>query len=323
MQSRLLQRLADGEFHSGEELGRVLGVSRAAVWKQLQKLRELGLSLESVRGRGYRVPGGVELLDPARIHASLEPAIAARIGNLELFDSIDSTNRHALERAMAEASHGYVCAAEQQTSGRGRRGRPWLTPFAATVSLSVVWEFHGGVAALEGLSLAVGTAVAAALAQQGLLNARLKWPNDVLCEGRKLAGILLEMAGDPAGQCYVVVGIGVNVKMPGDASSRIDQPWIDATSAAGHPISRNMLLAHILNHLLPLLQRFEAEGFGPFRSRWLELDAYAGQTVTLQHGDELVVGTGCGVDTSGALLVDTAMGLRRFHGGEVRIRRPV
>lgn len=322
MQRQLLHILQDGDFHSGEGLGRRLGVSRTAVWKQLQKMPELGIDVESVRGRGHRIPGGLELLDEQRVLEQLQPEAARALSGIEILDSVDSTNRHLLERIAQQPSHGHVCSAEFQSLGRGRRGRPWLTPFAASVSMSLAWEFHAGVAALEGLSLAVGTAVAEALEAQDVEGATLKWPNDVLHEGRKLAGILLEMTGDPAGHCHVVVGVGVNVAMPAGASARIDQPWVDARSIAGHPVSRNRLLADLLNQLVPLMQRFERDGFGPFRSRWLELDAYGGQQVILTHGDQVVVGTGRGVDLSGALLVDTPAGLRRFHAGEVRIRRP-
>lgn len=321
MQSQLLQLMSDGEFHSGEELGRVLAVSRAAIWKQLQKLEALGLPLESVRGRGYRLPGGLELLNRDEILAGLGPDVISSVAELELFESIDSTNRQALARAATGNGHGYICTAEQQTAGRGRRGRRWTTPFAASVSLSVVWQFDGGAAALEGLSLAVGTAVVAALGEQGVSNARLKWPNDVLSDGRKLAGILLEMAGDPAGRCQVVIGIGVNVSLPQIATADIDQPWIDANSAAGRTVSRNRLLAAILNHLLPLLQEFERHGFAAFRQRWLELDAYAGRQITLHQGDEVITGTAVGVDATGALLVETPLGCRSFNGGEVTVRR--
>lgn len=321
VQSQLLQLMSDGEFHSGEELGRALAVSRAAIWKQLQKLETLGLPLESVRGRGYRLPGGLELLNRDEILAELDPDVISCVAELELFESIDSTNRQALGRAATGNGHGYVCTAEQQTAGRGRRGRRWTTPFAASVSLSVVWQFDGGAAALEGLSLAVGTAVVAALDEQGVSNARLKWPNDVLSDGRKLAGILLEMAGDPAGRCQVVIGIGVNVNLPRIATGEIDQPWIDANDAAGRPVSRNRLLAAILNHLMRLLREFERHGFAAFRQRWLELDAYAGRQIILHQGDEMITGVAAGVDATGALLVETPLGRRSFNGGEVTVRR--
>lgn len=321
MQPRLLQLLADGDFHSGEDLGRALGISRTAVWKQLQKLESQGMAVESVRGRGYRLPGGVELLDRERIFARLDAGVPSWISEFDLRESVDSTNRQALLRAAEGGAWGYVCAAEQQSAGRGRRGRSWSTPYGASISLSVVWEFQGGAGALEGLSLAVGTAVVSALQRQGVTGAQLKWPNDVLCQRRKLAGILLEMVGDPAGCCQVVVGIGVNVALPAAIGRNIDQPWIDACTAAGAPVSRNVLLADILNHLLPLLREFERDGFGAFRQRWTELDAYRGENIVLQIGDEMVVGTAAGVDGCGALLVDTPMGRRSFNGGEVSVRR--
>lgn len=312
--------LADGQFHSGDQLGELLGMSRAAVWKRVQKLQELGLVVESVRGRGYRIEGGLNLLQRDRIQQGLSPAVRALVSELDLVGVTTSTNKRALEKA-ASRTIGYVCAAEQQTAGRGRRGRAWVSPYAANLYMSAVWEFAGGVGALEGLSLAVGIAVARALSEEGVQGVRLKWPNDLLHNDRKLGGILIEMVGDAAGPCQVVVGIGINVSMPSAQAAAIDQPWTDIVSATGRRHNRNQLLCAVLNELMPLLSHFEQQGFAHYQALWGELDAFIDRPVTVQIGESVEIGTARGVDASGAIIVDTPGGRRHFSGGEISLRR--
>jgi len=319
----LLPLLASGEFRSGQALAAALGVSRTAVWKQLNALADHGLEIESVKGRGYRIPGGIDLLDEAVVRAALSPQATHLLSSLQLLETIDSTNAEALRQVAAGAGAGLVCTAEQQRAGRGRRGRTWVSPFARNLYLSVVWQYHQGAAALEGLSLAVGVAVARALAANRLPPVQLKWPNDVVYRGAKLGGVLLEMAGDAAGTCHVIVGVGLNVAMPGTAATGIDQTWTDLEIMSGgvRP-GRNILLAALLNELLPLLANFEREGFGPWRDEWLALDAFAGEPVVLHTGAQAVAGTARGVDTRGALQLETAAdGIQSIYGGEISLRR--
>ena len=223
----LLPLLANGEFRSGQDLATALGVSRTAVWKQLNNLAELGLEIESVKGRGYRIPGGLDLLDAAAVQAGLQPQAAGLLAQLELLEATDSTNAEVMRQLTGGAGSGLVCSAEQQSAGRGRRGRQWVSPYGRNLYVSVAWEYQQGAAALEGLSLAVGVGVARALAACGLPPVQLKWPNDILYGGAKLGGILLEMTGDAAGACQVVVGVGLNVAMPAVAAHAIEQDWTD------------------------------------------------------------------------------------------------
>ena len=180
------------------------------------------------------------------------------------------------------------------------------------------WEFGGGAAALEGLSLAVGVAIVDALEKSGVGGAELKWPNDVLFQGRKLAGVLLEMTGDPSGRCHVVIGIGLNVAMPPKVA--IDQPWIDVRTINSDSAQRNELLVAILNELIPLLASYEAQGFAAYRDRWQALDAFAQSEVAMTLGSDVVVGKAVGVDSTGAIMIETGMGVRKFNGGEVSLR---
>jgi BirA family biotin operon repressor/biotin-[acetyl-CoA-carboxylase] ligase len=321
----LLPLLASGEFCSGQVLAAALGVSRTAVWKQLNALADYGLQIESVKGRGYRIPGGLDLLDENLVRSALSPQAAGLLSRLQLLETVDSTNAEAMRQVEAGAGAGLACSAEQQSAGRGRRGRTWVSPFARNIYLSLVWQYHQGAAALEGLSLAVGVAVARALAANALPPVQLKWPNDVVYEGAKLGGVLLEMTGDAAGTCQVIVGVGLNVAMPGAAAGAIDQAWTDidsmVESGRARP-GRNLLLASLLNELLPLLAGFEQRGFGPWRDAWQALDAYAGQAVVLHTGARELAGIACGVDERGALQLETAAaGVQSIYGGEISLRR--
>lgn len=317
----VLKLLADGEFHSGQELADCLGVSRTAVWKQLGKFSELGVQVESVKGRGYRLVGGLQLLEEGLIRANLSAEAEVLLTELQLPGIIDSTNTAALNRIAEGPVQGFVCSAEQQTAGRGRRGRAWISPYGSNIYMSVVWSFEGGAAALEGLSLAVGVAVCEALEDLGLTGLKLKWPNDILFDGKKLAGILLEMVGDAAGSCQVVIGLGVNVKMPTEPGREIDQAWVDTSNLpGGHHIDRNRLQSALLNSLLPALKKFQTRGFSGFREGWLIRDAYAEQSVVVILGEQKISGRALGVDERGALLLETALGVKTFNGGEISLR---
>lgn len=317
--SRLLEILADGEFHSGEELGGALNISRAAIWKQLQKIENsLSLKFESVKGKGYRLPDGLELLNVERITDAIPKSL---LYTLQITQQVDSTNRLAAELASQGSARTCIVLAEQQLAGRGRRGRKWISPFARNIYCSLVWEFNSGVAALEGLSLAVGVSVVRALHAIGINDAALKWPNDVLHNQRKLAGVLLEITGDISDRCQVVIGIGINVEMSRVMDvAVIDQPWTDAATAAGKYVSRNELAANLITQTVQLLNEFETSGFSKFHDEWAALDYTFGKPVTVHIGEQIVLGVAKGVDTTGALIVDTELGRQLFHGGEVSLR---
>lgn len=320
----LLYLLADGEFHSGRELGDILGVSRTAIWKHLQKLEALGLSFSAIKGKGYRLDEDLDLLDAGQIQQTLSSEVSKLLSNLEISLLLDSTNSHVM-RFGATRSSGYVCLAEQQTAGKGRRGRPWVSPFGRNIYLSVLWCFEDGVTALEGLSLAVGVAIAEAVEACGIGEVELKWPNDVLWHKRKLAGVLLEMTGDPAGSCQVTVGVGLNVAMPAASALGIGQPWVDVQSilretGSSKLVTRNQLVVALLEKLLPLLKNFHEKKFAAYQSRWEALNAHAGQVVELHSANSLIRGTMLGVTATGALRLQTLSGEELFYGGEVSVR---
>src|SRR5262245_20506409 len=253
--SSVLRRLADGEFHSGEALARSLDFSRASVWNAIRDLEAAGIEVYKVHGRGYRLPYPITLLDRAAIGRFLGEH-APRF-TLELRDTVASTNTALLERAAAGAPGGTVVAAEWQPGGRGRLGRAWHAGVGEALTFSLLWRFARGAAGLSGLSLAVGVALARALEAQGARGVALKWPNDLLCGGRKLAGILVEMSGDALGPTAAVIGIGVNVRLSEATRERIGQPAADLESACGAAPDRNRLLAATLLELERVLTAFE------------------------------------------------------------------
>lgn len=311
--------LADGEFRSGEAMARVLGVSRASVWNALRALDASGIEIFRVRGRGYRLAEPLALLDRGAIMAAL--GRHARAFALEVVDRVESTNTLLMQRAEEGAASGTAIAAEWQTAGRGRRGRQWHALPGATLTFSLLWRFEQGAGFLAGLSLAVGVAVQRALEASGVTEARLKWPNDVVWRGRKLAGILIEMHGDMLGPSAAVIGIGLNCRLPNVLLDRIDQPVADVVSAGGSVSDRNRLLAMLLIELDRVLRSFAAEGFASTRDEWQRRHAYQGKPVRLTLPDGSAVnGTAEGVAENGALLLATRSGRMRIHSGEVSLR---
>lgn len=316
----LLQILADGRFHSGEALGQRLNVTRAAIWKQLKGFEELGLTVHAVRGRGYRLATPIELLSKESLHAELSTAITPRITRLDILSEVDSTNTYIKRLAAQHVESGTVCLAEWQTAGRGRQGREWLSPFGCNIYLSLLWRFATGPAALSGLSLAVGVALARAVRLFAGAGVGLKWPNDVQWRNRKLAGILVELAGEASGPSQAIIGVGVNVRMPERMGQQLDQPWIDLYRISGRMPSRNRVAAAALEHLIYALTAFERQGLEPFLEEWRALDVMAGKSVQLQTPTAVIDGQAQGIDENGAFVIQVEGELKRFASGEVSVR---
>jgi BirA family biotin operon repressor/biotin-[acetyl-CoA-carboxylase] ligase len=317
---QLLRLLADGRFHSGEALGAALGVGRSAVWKAARELPALGVEVHAVPGKGYRLAAAFEPLDGERIRAAMRAEPGRLLAGLEVHPSLESTNRYLAQQASKAIPSGTVCLAEHQSRGRGRRGRGWVSPFGANLYASVLWRFGVAPAALGPLSVAVGVAVAEALADVGAQGLGLKWPNDVYWEGRKLAGILIELSGEATGPAVVVAGIGVNANMPPAAGRGIDQPWVDLQTVLGRTVDRNLLATRLLERLLHRLDAFAREGFAPVRPLWERLDLARGREVVVLDGDVALAGECLGIDETGALLVRTGGSTRRCLSGEVSLR---
>jgi len=323
--ARVFARLSDGQFHSGEDLAAALGVSRSAVWKAVKALRELGATLHAVRNRGYRLAKSSEPLDGAAIGNHLSAAVRERVRGLDVVWSVGSTNTTLLSRPYPPNGSTEVMLAEYQTAGRGRRGRAWLAPPGGAICLSFSWTFRDVPEDLGALGLVIGVCELRALRALGVTGARLKWPNDLLVNDRKLAGILIELRAESGGQACVVIGIGLNVALGAPLLAKIAETGIDATDlvTAGLPEPpRNAVAAALVDSCVRGLLDFEREGLRPFLEDWRDADALQGRMVNVKGAaGEVVKGLARGVDLHGALLVETLEeGLRKFVSGDVTVR---
>jgi BirA family biotin operon repressor/biotin-[acetyl-CoA-carboxylase] ligase len=319
-QKKILGLLADGEFHSGTELAEALGVSRSAICKQLRGLSDVGLSHSAISGKGYRLDNPLELLAHAGIHAALGERNKALISSLEIHDSLDSTNTYLVEHSRNNAPSGFVCFAEHQTAGRGRRGRQWVSPYGGNIYVSILWRFQqGGIAATAGLSLAVGVAVIRALKQLHIHDVGLKWPNDIYSQGKKLGGILIEVSGEADGPCATVIGLGLNLFLAEIHARGITQAWTDVSKINGEkPVSRNQLAGTVVDHMLAVINGFETAGISAYLDEWRGYDCLKGQPATLYVGQQQVEGIVGGIDDSGLLLMKRSDGsVQAFASGEV------
>jgi len=321
---QLLHVLADGRTHSGEDLAHAFGVTRAAIWKQVAKLADWGLAVEAEPGAGYRLPRRLDLLDVDSLRAALEPAVAARLGKLEVFTQIDSTNQHLLAGPPPVGKLD-VCIAEFQTAGRGRRGRRWSTPLGSGICLSVGYQFAGMPAEPAALTLAVGVAVRRVLKRVAGLTIALKWPNDLVFDERKLGGILVELKAEAHGGAHVVAGVGLNVALPAELlPSLSDWPRgaVDlATALGGPPPGRAALAGALVSELASLFADYPSAGFGAYRTEWRAADFLRGRTVTLDDAGGRSFGMARGIDADGALLVEDHSGVRRrVVAGDVSVR---
>ncbi|CNL11719.1 biotin--protein ligase [Yersinia mollaretii] len=309
---RLIGILADGAFHSGEQLGEMFGMSRAAINKHIQTVREWGLDIFTVPGKGYSLPAPIQLLDEQKILSYL-PA-----GQVAVLPVVDSTNQYLLDR-IGELKSGDACVAEYQHAGRGRRGRQWVSPFGANLYLSMFWRLEQGPAAAMGLSLVVGIVMAEVLHKLGAEKVRVKWPNDLYLNDKKLAGILVELTGKTGDAAQLVIGAGINLTMRESTTNVINQDWINLQEA-GVIIDRNKLTAELLSELRRAVVKFENEGLSAFISRWREMDNYLDRPVKLIIGNQEIYGIARGIDQQGALLLEQAGVIKPYIGGEISLR---
>ena len=324
MSNAIIQRLAGylsvDETRSGQAIGNELGCTRSAVWKHVESLRKLGIEIDAVAGKGYLLLEPLELLDSDLILGGLNPAVRENLGRLDIESSLDSTNS-AVRRLAVEDQHAAVILAEHQSIGRGRRGRQWHSPYAKNLYLSVGWKFENSLSELGCLPLVVALATAQALSRAGLKGHQVKWPNDLLLDGRKLCGCLVEVQGDSQGPCHAVLGVGINVHMPVSAlTAGIDQPWTDVHSQLP-ACSRNTLAALLLEELIIGLGLFAERGFAQFKDTWEQMDGLQGQFIEVYAGKNMVQGKASGINESGALLLDTGKEILTLYSGEVSLRK--
>lgn len=314
----ILQLLADGHFHSGTALGKALGISRAAICQHIKQIRECGLRINAVSGRGYCLEKRLELLDEKMIGTCLSSAMQSRIALLRVLPEVDSTNSW-LQRQSGSRQGLQVCLAELQSSGKGRRGRVWHSPPAANLYLSIATFLPQSVLAKGGLSLAVAVAISRVLEHAGLDRIGIKWPNDVLVGGKKIAGVLVEAAGELHGDARVIIGVGLNVAMPESVTLELDQPWTDL-SREGRPLSRNQLAVMLLQELIVMLDDYTADFGQQWLDAWRKWDLTYDQPVLLSLSDKQLTGIARGIDSHGLLMLEHDGQIHSYASGDVSLR---
>jgi len=317
---QLISLLANGEFHSGQAIGESLAISRAAVNQHIHKLEELGLELFSVTGRGYKLARPIELLQASAIEEET-PTKWRKEPGFEVRSVVDSSNDQVKLLAQDGALvAGFSIFAEAQTAGRGRRGKHWFSPFGSNLYFSVYWPLEDGIHGAMGLSLAVGIALAECFTELGIEAVSVKWPNDVYINGKKVAGILVDLETLPEGAAHSIIGIGINLRMPERVGKSIDQAWTDLNSELPRPVSRNHIAAQVRSSVLSALQQYGQHGLSAFQQSWRQYDCFLDKPVKLIMGQRVCLGTCRGIDENGALLVEDEQGVRRYFGGEVSLR---
>jgi BirA family transcriptional regulator, biotin operon repressor / biotin---[acetyl-CoA-carboxylase] ligase len=320
---RVFQRLDNRSFQSGEALAADLTVTRAAVWKAVEQLRQLGVSLDASTNKGYKLAAGVSALSAARIESLLSAEVHAHIEALLVEWTLESTNTKLLESLPPAANRAAVVLAEHQTGGRGRRGRGWVAPPGGAICLSLSWQYADMPADLSALSLVVGLCVVNALRELEVTDVRLKWPNDLVTSEGKLGGILIEMRAEAGGPVHVVVGIGLNVLLDDAARAAVKATGniaVDLLAQRSPVPDRNAIVAALLSRLVPALAGFPLHGLTPHLANWHEYDALFDREVRIENAGEISRGVARGVDAHGALLVESPGGVRRFISGEVTVR---
>jgi len=313
---QLIQLLNDGKMHTGTALGKKLGVTRSAIWKLMLKLTGLGLPIQTISGKGYCLTEPIELLNLDAIKSYLPDTIRSAFSKIEIFESLESTNTYLASKLHERSPR--LCLAEMQTAGKGRNHRHWHSPFGTNIYLSLLWQFEQDAGAVTGLSLVVALAIINALKEYGVTESiQTKWPNDIMCGDKKLAGVLIELFAETHGVCHAVIGVGLNVNMH-QADDHISQPWTSVAEILGNTANRNQLTALLIEHLHNTITHFETTGLAGFIQTWQSHDHLLNQPVTLTLGKQTLTGIARGIDNQGYLQLETPTGIKTFSAGDVR-----
>lgn len=287
--------LSNGQYHDGTSIGEKLGITRAAVWKVIKKLQEYGVEIQSIKGKGYLLEKPLILLDAVKIRKNIKKSSI----KIAILEKIGSTNDYLKNDSDQDNK---ICLAEMQTNGRGRLNRQWHSPFGQNIYFSLRYAFQKDMSELSGLSLVTGLAVCSAIESVTQLNnLKVKWPNDILVDQQKIAGILIDINAESNGFCNVIIGIGINVNMQHALKKEIDQPWNSLKIITGEYIDRNLLCAALINVLINYLERFSKFGLPDFIKEWKEKDYLFGKPISVMSGQKKVMGIGSGINTQGHL----------------------
>ncbi|PCS23932.1 bifunctional biotin--[acetyl-CoA-carboxylase] ligase/biotin operon repressor BirA [Candidatus Enterovibrio escicola] len=307
----LIRKLSDGNYHSGRQLRQEMGMTRAAILNHVKILRTWGLDVFLVQGKGYCLSSPLDLLDEVRLKVQLN------VPDFSLIPVIDSTNQFLLDR-IDQLVSGTSCLAEYQESGRGRRGRVWFSPFGTNLYLSIYWRLNTGMAAAVGLSLVVGISMVETLEKLGAKDIKVKWPNDLYWQERKLAGILVETRGQVGDVTHCVIGIGLNVAMT--ETSEVNQDWINLIKTSSTLPDKNTLAVALINGINETLHEYESTGMKGFVDLWDKYDNFYGKPVKLLLGERKIKGISCGINDKGELLLETEVGITSYIDGEISLR---
>ncbi|MCD6045091.1 MAG: birA [Gammaproteobacteria bacterium] len=316
---KLTELLNDGEYHDGTSIGDALQMTRAGVWKLIKKLEQYDIPLTSVKGKGYRLDLPLILLDPQKILRLL----AKKAVSVEVLEKVDSTNQY-LKCYLQGNKDIRVCIAETQSQGRGRLNRQWHSPFGQNVYLSLLYPFQKDISELSGLSLVVSLAlchtIEIVIGQKEKMG--IKWPNDMVVSGQKIAGILIEIQAESHGFCQTIIGIGVNVNTQQASDKEITQAWSSLQKLSGYYIDRNAICAELILQLLLYLERFSSRGLATFLEEWQQRDVLYQQPVTVISGNQEYSGIGHGIDAQGHLLLKMADGsVQSFSSGDTTLKK--
>lgn len=313
----VLHLLADGKFHSEQEISQCLGIPGNMVFDVIKSILDPSINLQITNLRNYRILGGLELLDPVIIQNKLGK-LNQLLTQLEIITLVDSTNNYLLKKIGLTGN--YAVFAEQQTAGRGQFNRPWISNVGKNIYLSLLWYFSKHINNPAGLTLVVGIAVIKALEEYGLKGIQLKWPNDIVYQEKKLGGILVESLTRKMTMHTVIIGIGLNLYYP-FTTSAIEQAITDIFTIQKLPPQRNHLASLILKNLLNALLKFQTQGFVGFIQEWQRLDSLFNKTINIQINTNNLVGIARGVNLQGQLCVEINKKIYYFSNGEVRIKQ--
>lgn len=312
---QLCHQLSDLQFHDGTALGQSLKMTRTAIWKYIKKLQGYGVEVECVKGKGYRLHRPLYLLNSDVISNVLIKQTQQH-AEIVLFESLPSTNHYLHHEGETTTK---VALAEHQSQGRGRFARAWHSPFGQNIYMSIRYLIEKDPSELGGLSLSIGVSLCQALEKWIPLKTplSLKWPNDILFDAKKLAGILIEMRAEAHNACLLTIGIGLNVNMDSPRDEAIQQPWISLKQITQQEQNRNLFVGELAAAILTGLVRFETQGFQAFIDEWEKRDYLKDQSIQVQSGRYVYKGTGAGVDLLGQLvLIDEQQERRTFAAGE-------
>ncbi len=307
--------LSDLKYHDGDSIGSKLGITRSAVWKNIKKLEEYGIEINSIKNKGYALKEPLILLD--------KDLITDKIANpnieIEVLEHIDSTNNYL--RKNFKFNKRQICLSESQVGGRGRTGRSWYSPFGQNIYMSYAQSFKKDISELSGLSLVISIAAANAIKELGISNdIMLKWPNDGMYMGQKIIGNLIEVQSEAYGESMVIIGLGINVNMLNDEDQNITQNWSSLRKITGNYIDRNALAISLIHNLNISIEQFIKYGLREFMSKWHELDSLYNKNIKLNNGE--YEGVSKGINEQGNLLLELSNGeVRAFASGEASISK--